>query len=447
MIKIRVQKGYNIKINGRPSPDLEILEKPAEVALMPERIPFVKPRLKVKVDDPVNVGSIIFEDKRNPDLVFLSPGGGRVMKINYGPRRIIREIVISLDQNEAYEAFPIINEVRLKESRRNELVKMILSGGLWSLFRAFPFRDIPNPDSIPPLIIVSLNTLEPFQPLPETYLKDNFNLFEFGIKILKKLTNRLIVSTSSDNAFILDRLDGQVTHICNSVYPADDPGVLLYHIKKKSDENKTWYIGGQDVLLLAMLLKTGKYPITKTIVMGGSLAKERKHFLTRTGVSLGHIAKGRTDTQKTARYVVGGIFRGYTGREDSYMGFYESSLLALPEGKEKEFFGFARLGYGKPSRSRTFLSFINPSTLSVDCNCHGEKRACINCGFCADICPVDILPQFTYKNILADEIDEALEHGLLDCVECGLCTYACPSKLELCSIFKNTKKAYYLGKL
>ncbi|MGB5991830.1 MAG: NADH-quinone reductase, partial [Desulfobacterales bacterium] len=100
MIEIRTRKGYDINIAGMPSHGLEILEKPARVALLPERIPFVKPRLKVKVDDPVKVGSLIFEDKRNSQLVFLSPGGGRIAKIKYGPRRVIKEIVIELDQDE-----------------------------------------------------------------------------------------------------------------------------------------------------------------------------------------------------------------------------------------------------------------------------------------------------------------------------------------------------------
>jgi len=447
MIEIHTRKGYDINISGMPSHELEILEKPARVALLPERIPFVKPRLKVKVDDPVKVGSPVFEDKRNPQLVFLSPGGGKIADIKYGPRRVIKEIVIELDPDEDYEAFPVISEADLDGMERKKLVKMIMTGGLWPLFRALPFRDVPNPDVVPPSVIVSLNSKEPFQPVPEAYLNDRIDLFEFGIKILQKLSETLLISTSSNDGFAQDRLNGFVTHTCNGFYPADDPGVLLYHIKKSPDENRSWYINGQDVLLLAMLFKTGKYPVDRTVVLGGSLARERKHLQTRMGVPLNHITKGRTDDTGTARYIVGGIFKGYTASKDSYMGFYESSLVLIPQGDEKEFFGFARPGFNKPSHSRAFLSFLNTSSMAMDCNCHGEVRACINCGFCGEVCPVDILPQFTYKTILADEIEEALDHGLLDCVECCLCTYVCPSKIELKTIFKETKKAYFLEQL
>jgi Na+-transporting NADH:ubiquinone oxidoreductase subunit A len=79
----------------------------------------------------------------------------------------------------------------------------------------------------------------------------------------------------------------------------------------------------------------------------------------------------------------------------------------------------------------------------MDCGQHGEVRACVNCGTCARICPVDILPQFTMKCLVADEVEEALAHGLLDCAECGLCTYACPSKIQLREVFPAAKAQYY----
>ncbi len=177
MISIRTKKGYKLNIAGEPSHELEQLGRPTSVALLPERIPFVKPRLKVKVADQVKVGSLVFEDKRNPDLVFLSPGGGRITKIDFGPRRVIKEIVVELDQDEGYETFPIFNEAQVENIERQMLVKAIMTGGLWPLFRELPFRDIAAPDSIPPSIIVSLDTNEPFQPTPEVYLKGKNSIF------------------------------------------------------------------------------------------------------------------------------------------------------------------------------------------------------------------------------------------------------------------------------
>jgi len=444
MIAIKVKKGYDFRyIAGQPALEAEKLEKPACVAVLPEKIPFINPRMLVGTGDSVKIGSVLFEDKRHPAVKFLSPGGGEIAQINFGPRRIIKEIVIRLSENEAQAEFDSLSEKALEQIEREKLVAMLLNGGMWQLIRAFPFRDIPDPETIPPAIFVSLGAKEPFQPAPEVYLNGlngKKEIFGYGIKILHKLAQKVYVGASVDNPSVLKELGENITHVCQGAYPADDPGVLLYHSKKSSSENRSWYIAGQDVLLLAQFLMTGAYPIERIVAVGGTSAPKKKHFITRVGVPLAHLAPG---VNGDVRFTAGGIFRGYAASKESYLGLYETSLTLLPESSEKELFGFARPGFEKPSYSRAFLSFFNKSALTVNCNLHGDERACINCGTCAEVCPVDILPQFAFKCVLADEVEESLQHGLLDCVECGLCSYVCPSKVEICTILKKAKAAYY----
>jgi Na+-transporting NADH:ubiquinone oxidoreductase subunit A len=73
MISARIRKGYNLNIAGQPSPEVKQLKRPKQVAALPEKIRFIKPRLLVEVEDKVKVGTPLFEDKRNSDLKFLSP--------------------------------------------------------------------------------------------------------------------------------------------------------------------------------------------------------------------------------------------------------------------------------------------------------------------------------------------------------------------------------------
>ena len=47
------------------------------------------------------------------------------------------------------------------------------------------------------------------------------------------------------------------------------------------------------------------------------------------------------------------------------------------------------------------------------------------------------------QHSVAGEVEESIEHGLLDCVECGLCSYVCPSKLELIATLKKAKAEFY----
>ena len=442
MSPLHVKKGYDLKIAGRLSPNVEVLEKPDHVALCPEKIPFIKPRLKIRLDDTVKTGSVLFEDKRNPDIKFLSPGGGKVVNINFGPRRVIREIVIRLDTDEQAETFETVSEEQLARMERKELASKIMAGGLWPFIRELPFRDLARPGKTPPAIFVNLCRKEPFQVDPDMYLEGQADLFNFGINILQKLAKKVHIFRSPDLATAFHHKNGAVTHVVQGQYPADDPGVFLYYTRKSPADNHAWYIQGQDVLLLAHLLKCGTYPLFRTVAVAGHAIEQGTHVQTRMGAPISHIVRGPV-RGKDVRFIAGGIFRGYTISPASYLGLYETAVTVLPAGDEKEFLGFARPGFGKPSHSRTFLSAFNTAPLKMDCTLHGEERACINCGYCADVCPVDILPQFTLKSILAGEVEDSLAHGLLDCVACGLCTYVCPSKIALCDALTAAKRAYY----
>jgi Na+-transporting NADH:ubiquinone oxidoreductase subunit A len=179
------------------------------------------------------------------------------------------------------------------------------------------------------------------------------------------------------------------------------------------------------------------------VAVGGSLAEKPGHLSARLGAQISALIPAVAKNGQKVRYIAGGVFRGYQTRPDSFLGLRETSLLAVPEADRKEFFGFARPGYEKQSYSRTFLSHFRKVPFDIDCSLHGEERACINCGYCAEVCAVDILPQFLLKTILAEAVEEALAHGMLDCVSCGLCTYVCPSKINIRDRIEKAKTEYY----
>jgi Na+-transporting NADH:ubiquinone oxidoreductase subunit A len=444
MKTIRVKKGYNLKIVGSPSSASQMTERPARLAMLPEHIPFVKSRLKVAKGDRVALGSPLFEDKRNPDIHFLAPGGGRVIDIRFGPRRVIQEIVIELDDTEKAIEFERYSQADIDKMSREQLVQALSSGGLWPLIKELPFRDYARPEVVPPALFVRLDSLEPFHPSPQVYLPGNEALFQFGMHVLKKLVETPVyVYRCLSDIDLPSAFEDLINLTYTGNYPAHDPGVLLYRMKSSPAENRAWFIDGQDVLSIARLLRNGVYPTERVVSLGGSGAPQAKHVITRMGAPLSVVAAEQTDTENW-RYIQGGILTGYGAGPQSYLGFYETALNLLPEGLHKgELLGLFSPGYRKPTFSRAFLSAINQDELEMNCNMHGGERACIACGYCAQVCPVDILPQFTYKAILAGEVEESLEHGLLDCVECALCSYVCPSKIELFETLKKAKAEFY----
>lgn len=445
MNTVHLKKGYKLRLTGEPAAEADLLPRPARVGVVPERMRFVKPHLNVKVGDRVKVGSVLFEDKRHPGVFFRSPGAGTVSAIDLGPRRVVRHIVVELDGTEAFEEFELIGRDALEGIDRFELIDRLMAGGLWSLVQELPFRDFARREARPPAIFVHLDNLDPFHPLPAVYLQGREELFEFGLRALERAADApLKVSVSEENASAVNGLRRRITHVYTGNYPAHDPGVLLYRTKRSAEENHAWFISGQGVLLVAQFLREGRFPTEQTLVIAGPGAKTPRHVRSRIGASISVLSAGQVSAPES-RCIAGGVFSGRPAAMDSFLNLGETSLVYLPEGAvSPPPLGWMLPGRDVTSYSRTFLStFTPPRDRSMSCNRHGGLRACIQCGFCARVCPVDILPQLAYKAVLAQEVEESLAHGLLDCVECGLCSFVCPSKIDLVLTLKRAREAYY----
>lgn len=443
MDAIHLKKGFTPRMLGAPGRQLRKLEPPRHVGMAPCKIPFIKPRLLVSEGDAVAIGTPLFEDKRDPRVRFLSPGGGVVSRIAFGPRRVIEMIVITLDAEEHSESFAVPSADALASMPRDALVDLLLAGGMWPFLRSLPFMDLADPDTVPPAVMVCLGDDEPFAPAPAVYLKGREADFATGIAILKRLGERVGVNITGDVAVDAFLPAGTAVQRFSGPYPTSHAAVQLYRTKRGPAENRAWYIDGQALCLIGAFMRKGRYPIERTVSVGGSLAPESGHVLARAGMPLLSLCGGRPLARASARFIVGGIFTGYSGSPDGFLGFYQNALNLIDDGHREEPFAFIRPGAAKPSYSTAFLSALRKTAFPMDCSQHGEVRACVNCGTCARICPVDILPQFTMKCLAADEVEEALAHGLLDCAECGLCTYACPSKIELREVFRTAKAQYY----
>ena len=440
MITIRMKKGLDLNVTGRPVDHISRLMDMDCVGVSPAGIPHIKPKLHVKVDDRVKQGSLLYTDKRNPDIAFVSPGGGTIKAVDFGPRHSIRAVVIQLDKDEERQVFGTVEPQQLATISKKELTQHLMRGGIWPLIRTLPFRDIADPAVSPPAIIVNLDSLDLFQAGPALYLKGSLDTFFFGLDALNRLAPEIYLVTCHKTDLLEPELALAVTHRVSGKYPADDPGVFLYYTRASSAANRCWFIHGRDVLLLGRFLSDGVYPIERLVTV--STPDSAEHILTRSGAPISLLAP-EISTKTNLRAVAGGLWRGRSVGPDDYLGLYDSAVTVLPAGNDAEFLGFLRPGGNKPSHSRAFLSVFNKTPFVPDTGRHGEERACINCGSCTGVCPVDILPQFTVKTILAGEVEESLAHGLLDCVECGLCTYVCPSKIELNSILQKAKKSYY----
>jgi len=64
---------------------------------------------------------------------------------------------------------------------------------------------------------------------------------------------------------------------------------------------------------------------------------------------------------------------------------------------------------------------------------------CIRCGACAEVCPVNLLPQQLYWYARSGELERSQHYNLMDCIECGACAWVCPSHIPLVQYYRHTK--------
>ena len=441
MQTLNMSKGFKIQLSGRPDHSLIHLPEPDTVAVSGLDIPHIRPKLLVKEGMSVKTGTPIFCDKRYPDIHYVSPGTGQVKHIIFGARRKLWEVVIELSGEEEFESFPALDRPGLDQLPKADLVKQLKQGGLWQCFRQFPAKDVADAELEPPMIILSLEGNDLFSPRPGHLLRDREAAFRYGLGILQRFCPRIIITARQSSLADLGNLAAEVTHVVDDRYPAWDPGVVLYQIKKDVADNGAWSISLQHLLWMAQFLETGQFP-TQTLVTVTKPGARKPHLTTRIGAPVNHVAGQLSDGD----LITTGQFNGRIARRGSHMGFFETTLNVLPKGQEDEMFGFVRPGVAKPTVSNTFLSRLFKKPMDVDNTLHGEERPCINCSYCEKICPNDLMPSFIFKALLADDIKEALSLGLMDCCRCGLCAFACPSKIELTQILSQGMDTHHKDK-
>ena len=99
MNHIIINKGHDIRISGIPGHEVISGPNPEVLSILPNLFRGVKPKLMVKEGDNVKIGSPLFFDKIKPDVRWASPGSGKISQIQFGARRAIEKIEVTVNNN------------------------------------------------------------------------------------------------------------------------------------------------------------------------------------------------------------------------------------------------------------------------------------------------------------------------------------------------------------
>ena len=72
---------------------------------------------------------------------------------------------------------------------------------------------------------------------------------------------------------------------------------------------------------------------------------------------------------------------------------------------------------------------------------HSQAVACIKCGRCVDVCPMELSPLYFAKFMDEGNLQGLKDKNIMDCMECRSCEYICSSKIPLVDKIKAGKAA------
>jgi electron transport complex protein RnfC len=156
-------------------------------------------------------------------------------------------------------------------------------------------------------------------------------------------------------------------------------------------------------------LQSGRPFIEKTVTFSAGKDDPLKNFRVRIGTPIGEILrKVGVEPQPNGKLILNGTMRGYACFSDEQPVTPTTESIHLQEPTE------------------IFLY---------------QNTACVNCGKCNAICPVDLevnlLGRFSEYSIF----DKCRDLGAENCIECGLCAYVCPAHRPLVQMISHAKHA------
>ncbi len=434
---IKLRKGLDIKLKGSAEKVLETLPVPATVALKPTDFPGLTPKLSVKPGHEVKAGDALFYDKYHPEVVYTAPVGGKVSSVNRGERRRILEVVIETNPDAKTAEFKKASPGDLSA---DEVKKQLLKSGLWPFIKRRPYGVVAFPEEQPKAIFVSTFDTAPLAPDYNFIMEGQLGTFQTGIDALAKLAGKKVFLGVSETSVFTNIKNAEIRQF-SGPHPAGNVGIQIHHTAPINKDDVVWTVNPQDVLLIGKLFETGKTDFTKVFALTGSEVEKPKYIQTVLGVPASSVTDGRLKkADYKQRIISGNALTGTRVKPQNYLGFYDSQVTVIPEGDEYELFGWADPGINKFSASKAFLSKLFPKKEYVlNANLHGGERAFVLSDQYEKVVPMDILPVFLLKAILANDIDKMEQLGIYEVIEedFALCEYVCTSKIKVQDILRS----------
>ncbi|HPB02804.1 MAG: Na(+)-translocating NADH-quinone reductase subunit A [Bacteroidales bacterium] len=435
----KIRKGLDINLKGEVKTDDIRSHVPDLFAVEPARFRLMKPRLLVQEGDLVECGTPLIQNKLDERMFLTSPVSGLVKRVIRGDKRKLLSVEIEADKKESKINFGKSDPSLID---REAMIAKLLKSGLWPLLRQRPYAIIANPDDTPRDIFISAFDSAPLAVSDHAFIQKNSESFQVGIDVLKKLTPGKVyigLHAEKTDELVYAPFKNVELRLFSGPHPSGNVGVQIHHIAPVNKGETVWYLYPQDVVAIGKLFLTGYREITRFVSVAGSELKDTYMVEMPAESSLEWLLAGNIK-EGDVRVISGNALSGTHVGKQGFLGFYETMLTVIPEGKYFDFFGWAAPGLNKHSASRAFPAFLTPKRkFRLDTNFHGGERAFVLSDQYDKVFPFDILPVYLLKAILAGDIDKMEKLGIYEVAEedFALCEYVCTSKIESQQIVRD----------
>ncbi len=420
-------------ISGIPLQQILPSATPRHVAIMGDDYIGMRPTMLVQEGDSVTKGQALFEDKKNPGVLFTAPASGTVVAIHRGERRVLQSVVIRLEGDRQRE-FTRYDVADLPTLTRQAVQAQLLESGLWTALRTRPFSKTPVPGTVPAAIFVTAMDTNPLSADPQPLILAQRQAFDAGLTLLTHLTDGKVHVCQASGGKLGGHPQGKVTfNTFAGPHPAGLPGTHIHFLEAVSLTKQVWHLNYQDVIAIGKLFTTGELYTDRVIALGGPQMRNPRLVRTCLGADINDLLVDET-LEGENRHISGSVLSGrHAVGAHAYLGRFHLQISVVKEGREKELFGWVMPGKEKFSVTRTTLGhFLRNKLFNFSTDTHGGERAMVPIGNYERVMPLDILPTLLLRDLLAGDTDSAQALGCLELDEedLALCTYVCPGKYE-----------------
>ncbi|GAA4359112.1 Na(+)-translocating NADH-quinone reductase subunit A [Kangiella marina] len=438
---IKIKKGLDLPLEGKPEQTISTGATVKTVAILGEDYVGMKPTMHVQVGDQVKKGQLIFEDKKTPGVKYTAPAAGTISAVNRGAKRKLLSVVVDIAEQEDAVSFNKYSADQLSSIDRQAIVDQMVESGMWTGLRTRPYSKVPAIDAKTRSIVVSAMDTNPLAGDPEAFITEHNADFNHGLDILAQLAEDKVFVATQPESKIEQSSNAKVNYESFSgPHPAGLVGTHIHHLCPASSENEVWHMGYQDVIALGRLFTDGELFVERVVALSGTEVKNPRLIRTRLGANLDELLNNEIN-DNDSRIISGSVLNGFNAVDSrAFVGRYHNQITVIPEGREKEFFGWAMPGSNKFSVTRAFLGHIFPSKkFQMNTSTGGSTRAIMPIGNYERVLPLDILPTQLIRALVCGDTDSAQALGCLELDEedLALCTFVCPGKYEYGSILRE----------